>query len=138
MTTTDPKPDPDPEAYRPISVDWARRIAGQCLKDWVIILAYDGEHDKTHSTTFAHSAGNKALAADLADVCLKAIGVALGPLDGPRMTFEDFRFVPQAVAAAKIAELTTQVETMAATLGEIEAELRELKATKDDPAPSED
>ena len=136
MDPTDPTPTPskpNPETYRPIPVDEARRISSLYLKDWVIILAHDGEHDKTHSTTFAHSAGNKALAADLADFCLRAIGVALGPLDGPRMTYEDFRFVPQAVAAARIAELTTQVETMEATLAKIEAELREIKALKDGP-----
>jgi hypothetical protein len=114
MATTDPNPtDPtDSETYRPIPVDTARRIAAEFVKDWVIILAFDGEFDRTHYTTFAYGTGSKLLVADLADVCLKAIGVALGPLDGPRMTHEDFRITPQATAAKEIGDLKTQVETL--------------------------
>jgi hypothetical protein len=114
---------PDPEAYRPIPVDEARRIAGTYLKDWVIILAYDGEFERTHSTTFAGGTGTKFLAADLADVCLKAIGVATGPLNGGIKSYEDFRLRPEAEAAKEIADLKTEVERLTARLAEMEGQL---------------
>jgi hypothetical protein len=73
-------------SYKPIPVGIATRIAEEFSKAQVVILAWDPEHQLTHTVTYGVSAFDKENAAAMGEICTQAIGGDLSK----RHTFEDF------------------------------------------------
>lgn len=72
--------------YKSVPVAEALRIANQYSKSMVVILCYDREHEKTHTTTYGVTAFDKENAAAVGEIVTKAIGADLSQ----KQTFEDF------------------------------------------------
>lgn len=89
--------------YRPVPVDVCRQIAGSFNKSVVIVLAWDQEHQKLHTTTYGVSPADKINAANGGETCAKALG-----MDCSKSVFnEDFRTV-DAAKNARIRELVSR------------------------------
>ena len=72
--------------YLPIPVNTAREISERYQKSMVVILAYDPEHQKTHTTTYGVSAFEKENAAACGELCALTLGGDLSK----KQTHEDF------------------------------------------------
>lgn len=76
-----------PEGYRHIPVEEAKRLAESYDKSMVVILAYDPTYIRTHSTTYGTAAFEKEQAAAIAERCVQ--DVCGGDLS-EKCEFEDF------------------------------------------------
>lgn len=72
--------------YIPIPVQAAKDLAVRFHKHSVVILAWDDEHELTHTTTYGVDAFHKENAAAAGRIATQAIGMDLGK----EQTFEDF------------------------------------------------
>lgn len=72
--------------YQQVPVAVAKQIAERFAKSLVVILCYDREHERTHTTTYGVTAFDKENAAAVGELCTEAIG---GDLSKKR-TFADF------------------------------------------------
>lgn len=95
--------------YIPVPVKAAQAIAEEFAKQAVVILAYDSEHELTHTTTYGTTAFFKENAAAAGELCTKAIG---GDLSKTQV-FEDFH---KNYDAAKFRELSEAVVRVVAIL----------------------
>jgi hypothetical protein len=91
----------DERGYKEIPVAEARRIAEECGKHMVVILAYDRHHERTHCTTYGVEPAEKLVAADAGERCAKLLG---GDLSAARC-YEDFRAVEASKWAALVERL---------------------------------
>lgn len=89
------------EPYRPIPVDEARAIADRYRKRMVVILAYDGAHEKTHVTTYGVAAEDKVNAAAVGDRCAAVVGADLAQ----KQSHEDFRAIEASQWAERVDRL---------------------------------
>lgn len=72
--------------YKPIPVAVAKEIADKFGKSIVVILAFDREWERTHTTTYGVTSFEKENAAAVGEIATQAIGCDLGR----KQVFEDF------------------------------------------------
>lgn len=100
----------DAADYRPLPVGEARDLAQRYEKSWIVILANDERRQVLHCTSYGASAEDKIVAARLGDYLTAQAG---GQLMRSRC-FEDFRYRPQAEAAAQIQQLQARIRDLEA------------------------
>lgn len=60
--------------YQAVRIADARRIARECRKDQVIIMAWDRASSRTHVTTYGRTLGDSALAAEGGNFLKRTLG----------------------------------------------------------------
>lgn len=103
------------EPYKPVPVSAAVAIADQFDKEMVVILAYDAVHQLTHTATYGRTPRSKEIAADAGERCTVELG---GAIEAKR-TWEDFRNMTEAEAAAHIEILTNALREIRELMGGI-------------------
>ncbi|WP_149496221.1 hypothetical protein [Roseiconus lacunae] len=87
--------------YAAIPVSVARAIGEDYRKDWVVILAYDHESQRTHATTWGRDPADKEGAVRVRDKCLETIGADMSDAT----THQDYRFASEGERAKIVDDL---------------------------------
>ncbi len=112
--------------YCEIPVHVAKSIAETFQKDQVIILAFDAEHQLTHTTTYGKTAVDKENAAAAGELLSKTLGCDLGK----KVEYEDFhRDYDPAIYRESLELLTLIARRGGTTAVQLQAIERLLKLT---------
>lgn len=98
----------DAKPYVPVPVEAARDVAHGFEKNIVVIVSWDREHNRLHTTTYGVGAGDKVGAAKLGEILTKAAGIDLTQ----KVNFEDFRERTQADWAVERERLKARVREL--------------------------
>ena len=94
--------------YKPVTVEATRRICDEFDKDFVVIIASDEEHNRTHYSSYGKTALDKQLSAGLADY----IATLLGHNRSNVEWYADWRTKSEAVRAEEVDRLLRLIESL--------------------------